>query len=303
MLSEKPRLTLQEKIKKTQEDINRELKILLPTEENDPSGLNLAKSIRYAILGSGKRIRAFLVLEVSRLFNVEEHSALRTACALELTHTFSLVHDDLPSMDNAHLRRGKPSVHVAFGEALAILAGDSMLTLSFEILAEVETYADPKVRADLVLTLAKAVGPNGMCAGQTIDLSTENIDLDIATIIRLQRLKTGCLLEASCLMGTILGHAPKEAKVALQGYAHDLGLAYQITDDLLDAEGSIDEIGKPVGTDVMLGKSNLVTLIGIEKAREHAKMLVNQAIAHLDYFDDNAHYLKELARHILSRRS
>lgn len=301
MVTKKQNLTFLEKIKKTQDEVQEFLSLLLPEEEDTP-GPNVIKAIRYAVLNPGKRLRAFIALEVAQLFNVNKTSAFRVACALEILHTFSLVHDDLPSMDNADLRRGKPSLHTAFDEAVAILAGDAMLTLSFEILAKEETYPDPKVRTDLILTLTKAAGTSGMCAGQAMDLYTENVDLDIETVIRLQRLKTGCLIGASCAMGAILGNAPKEAHVALQGYAHDLGLAYQITDDLLDVDGAIDEIGKPVGTDAILGKANLVTLMGKEKAKEHAHMLADQAIEHLNYFGNEAYYLRELALYLLNRR-
>jgi len=301
MIAEDRRPTFQEKIKRVQIEVEECLELILPLEEDTPSP-DLARAIRYAALSPGKRIRAFIALEVAQIFNVDRSSALRVACALEIIHTFSLVHDDLPSMDNAHLRRGKPSLHVAFDEALAILAGDALLTISFETLAKKETCPNPETRTELILALTKAASSKGMCAGQAMDLYTENTDLDVETAIRLQRLKTGCLIGASCSMGAILGNAPEKARLALQGYAHDLGLAYQITDDLLDVEGASDEIGKPVGTDAILGKSNLVTLMGIERAKEQASMLVDQSITHLGCFGDKASYLRDLSLYILNRR-
>ena len=290
-------------VRSLQQVVDAELNLLLPTEEPDLHESDLVRAMRYTVLGGGKRFRPFLVMEVASLFDVRHEYAVRAACALELIHAFSLCHDDLPCMDNADLRRGQPSVHVAFGEATAVLAGDALQALAFELLAHPATCADAKVRADIVLYVAKAVGHKGMCAGQLMDLVTENQRLDMSTIIRLQRLKTGRLIDACCTVGALLGHASPQEHTALQGYAHDLGLAYQITDDLLDLEASIDEVGKPVGTDDVLGKATLVNLLGQASAREHAAILVEQAIGHLESFDHRADQLRNLARYILVRRS
>lgn len=296
-------LSLNQQISLVQQSVIKFAESFLTLTESDPFEASLMTAMRYAMLNGGKHIRPFLLMQSASLFNVDHSSALRAACAVELVHTFSLVHDDLPAMDNAHLRRGKPSLHVQFDEAMAILAGDALLTSAFQVLSEDETHPDPKIRLELVKCLAKTTGARGMCAGQVMDLMTENQVLDTTSIVRLQRRKTGYLLEASCSMGAILGRASTSARQALHGFAHDLGLAYQITDDILDAEGNTDEIGKPVGTDSVLGKSNLVTLMGIKEAREHAAILVSQAISHLDYFDEKAKYLRELANQVLSRRA
>lgn len=298
-----PLPSLAERFSEIQHHINDALERLLPAPQEGSPASPLFQAMRYAVLTGGKRLRPFLVIESARLFNVSSTSALRAACGIELIHAFSLIHDDLPCMDNADLRRGKPSTHIAFDEATAVLAGDAMLALAFEILSEEETCSDPLVRNQLVAMASRAVGPLGMCCGQMMDISMENHGADMDTILRMLSLKTGRLLNAACLMGATLGRAPHPAQVALSGYAHDMGLAYQITDDLLDVEGLTDEIGKPIGTDASLGKANLVTFMGPAQAREHAAMLVKQALTHLDYFGDKAHYLMEFAKGILNRRS
>lgn len=198
----------------------------------------LAEAMRYAALGGGKRIRPFLVLSSAGLFDVAEASALRVAAAIEMLHCYSLVHDDLPAMDDSDLRRGRATLHREFDEATAILAGDALLTLAFEVLADPETHGDPQVRAQLVLSLARAAGPAGMVGGQMLDLEAEDLDLDIGAVTRLQRLKTGEIIAFSCEAGAILARASDAARQALHAYAHDLGLAFQIIDDLLDAEGA-----------------------------------------------------------------
>ncbi|MEC8163248.1 MAG: farnesyl diphosphate synthase, partial [Pseudomonadota bacterium] len=212
----------------------------------DAAERQLIESMRYASLDGGKRLRPFLLMQSAGLFGVGERSALRTGSALELIHCYSLVHDDLPAMDDDDLRRGKPTVHKQFDEATAILAGDALLTLAFEFLAHPETHANAGVRCDLVAALAKAAGAHGMVGGQMIDLQAENETFDIGQITRLQRLKTGELIAYACEGGAILGQASNNAREALRGYAHDLGLAFQIADDLLDIEGSVEEVGKAV---------------------------------------------------------
>jgi farnesyl diphosphate synthase len=261
------------------------------------------EAMRYSTLGGGKRLRPFLVMEGARLFGVNENCALRVGCAIEMVHCYSLVHDDLPAMDDDELRRGRPTTHVKYDEATAILAGDGLLTRAFEVLAHPSTHGDAQVRADLVLTLAAAAGAEGMVGGQMIDLAAEHQSLDINTITRLQRLKTGALIAFSAEAGAILGKAPAAARQALIAYAHDLGLAFQIADDLLDTEGSAEDVGKKVGKDAARGKATFVSILGIERARAQADMLAEQACRHLDMFAERAELLRQLARFVVERKS
>ena len=271
-----------------------------------PEGLEgrVFEAMRYAALAPGKRLRPFLVLASAQLFSVGRRSALQAASAIELVHAYSLVHDDLPAMDNSDLRRGRPTCHKAFDEATAILAGDGLLTLAFEVLAEPDTHGDPAVRCELTASLARAAGAGGMVGGQMIDLIAERRrDLDIGAITRLQRLKTGELIACACEAGAILGKAPAELRAALRGYAHDLGLAFQIADDLLDVEGSAGQTGKPVGQDVAAGKATFVSILGAERARAQAEVLVRQAIAHLESFQAKADLLRDAAQFVIDRRA
>jgi farnesyl diphosphate synthase len=264
----------------------------------------VVEAMRYAVLAPGKRLRPFLVLASAQLFSVSRRSALQAAVAVELVHAYSLVHDDLPAMDDSDLRRGRPTVHKAFDEATAILAGDGLLTLAFEVLASPDTHGDPGVRCELVASLAQAAGINGMVGGQMFDLIAESHpELDIGAITRLQRLKTGALIAFSCEAGAILGKAPMELRMALRGYAHDLGLAFQIADDLLDVQGSAGETGKPVRQDAAAGKATFVSILGPERARAQAELLVRQAVAHLDLFKERAELLREAARFVVDRRT
>jgi farnesyl diphosphate synthase len=271
-----------------------------------PDGLEarVFEAMRYAVLAPGKRLRPFLVLTSSTLFAVGRSRALQVAAAIELVHAYSLVHDDLPAMDNSDLRRGRPTCHKAFDDATAILAGDGLLTLAFEVLAQPDTHGDPGVRAELVASLAQAAGGHGMVGGQMIDLIAEHRrDLDIGAITRLQRLKTGALIAFACESGAILGKAAPELRLALRGYAHDLGLAFQIADDLLDVEGSAAATGKPVGQDAAAGKATFVSILGVERARAQAERLVSQAAAHLDLFAERADLLRQAARFVVDRRA
>jgi farnesyl diphosphate synthase len=271
-----------------------------------PEGLEarVFEAMRYAALAPGKRLRPFLVLASSTLFSVGKSRALQVAAAIELVHAYSLVHDDLPAMDNSDLRRGRPTCHKAFDDATAVLAGDGLLTLAFEVLGHPDTHGDPAVRAELVVALAQAAGGHGMVGGQMIDLTAEHRrDLDIGTITRLQRLKTGALIAFACESGAILGKATLEARHALRGYAHDLGLAFQIADDLLDVEGSAAATGKPVRQDAAAGKATFVSILGIERARAQAELLVSQASAHLDLFAERADLLRQAARFVVDRRT
>jgi len=261
------------------------------------------EAMRYAALAPGKRLRPFLAVVSADLFNVGRASSLRVGAAIEMVHAYSLVHDDLPAMDDADLRRGRPSCHKAFDEATAILAGDGLLTRAFGVLVEPETHGDALVRCELVRALAEAAGAHGMVGGQMIDLVAERQALDIGAITRLQRMKTGDMIAFASEAGAILGRSSWEPRHALRGYAHDLGLAFQITDDLLDTEGTEAETGKPVGRDAASGKATFVSILGPERARAQAEMLADQAIAHLDLFDEKADLLKDVARFVVSRRA
>jgi farnesyl diphosphate synthase len=261
------------------------------------------EAMRYAALAPGKRMRPFLVLAGARLFGVARRCALQVAAAVEMVHAYSLVHDDLPAMDNSDLRRGRPTCHKEFDEATAVLAGDGLLTAAFGVLADPDTHGDPGVRCELVAALAAAAGAAGMVGGQMIDLITEHQRLDIGAITRLQRMKTGALIAFSCEAGAILAKAPSEPRSALRGYAHDLGLAFQIADDLLDVEGSEVETGKPVGADAAAGKATFVSILGAARARAQAELLVRQAVAHLDLFEQRAELLREAARFVITRRT
>jgi len=262
------------------------------------------EAMRYSALAPGKRLRPFLVLAGARLFAVAERSALQVAAAIEMVHAYSLVHDDLPAMDDSDLRRGRPTCHKEFDEATAVLAGDGLLTMAFQVLADPDTHGDPAVRCELVGALARAAGPHGMVGGQMFDLLAEHdATLDIGAITRLQRLKTGALIAFSCEAGAILGKAAPELRAALRGYAHDLGLAFQIADDLLDVEGTAAETGKPVGSDAAAGKATFVSILGVERARDQAGLLVRQAIAHLDSFEEKADLLRQAAHFVVERRT
>ena len=300
ILAETATLALEKALRDTAREVEEVLEAVLPYE----GGLEarLFESMRYATLGGGKRFRPFLVTQ-SALFSVSRASALRAAAAIELVHCYSLVHDDLPAMDDDDLRRGRPTVHKQFDDATAILAGDALLTLAFEVLADPRTHDNGSVRADLVAALATAAGAHGMVGGQMLDLAAESIQLDMGGITRLQRLKTGALIAFSCEAGAILGHASTEPREALRGYAHDLGLTFQIADDLLDVEGTIEETGKAVGKDAAAGKATFVSILGVERAREQAKLLAKQAVEHLAIFDDSADPLRAAAYFVVERRS
>jgi farnesyl diphosphate synthase len=278
-----------------------ELDSLLPPEEGAEA--RLATAMRYATLGGGKRMRAFLVLEGAALFSVSETCAARVAASIEMLHAYSLVHDDLPAMDNDDLRRGKPTTHRAFDEATAILAGDALQARAFEVLAEPDTHSDPQARCELVAALGAAAGARGMAGGQMIDMLAEGQTLDGPAVTRLQSLKTGRLIQFSAEAGAILGRAPLMQRHLLAAYGRDLGAAFQIADDLLDAEGSAEETGKRTGKDQEAGKATMVAVLGIERARQQADMLAQQAAAHLDGFDERAALLRALASFVVERRN
>jgi len=261
----------------------------------------LYEAMRYAAIGGGKRLRPLLVVAGAELFNVDRERALRAGLAVECIHVYSLIHDDLPSMDDDDLRRGKPTVHRAFDEATAILAGDSLHALAFEILADEATHPDPFVRGELVLALGRASGPDGMAGGQMMDLMASRAGLDLAAVTRLQQLKTGALIGCCLELSAILGYVPPEGRTGLRGYARDIGLAFQIADDLLDHEGCEEKTGKRVGKDQGAGKETFVSLLGADRARRQAQALVEQAVAHLQPFGEKAELLRALARFAVER--
>ena len=269
----------------------------------DTAEARLFTAMRYATLGGGKRFRPFLTRQSARLFGVASSNALRAGAAIELIHCYSLVHDDLPAMDNDNLRRGKQTVHKKFDDATAILAGDGLLALAFEVIADPATHEMASVRTELITGLAKASGGHGMVGGQMIDLAAETTMLEIGGITRLQQLKTGAMIAFSCEAGAILGHATIQARDALRGYAHDLGLAFQIADDLLDVEGTMEETGKAVGKDEAAGKATFVSILGAERARAQAHFLADQAIEHLSVFDEAANQLRAAARFAVDRKN
>ncbi len=260
------------------------------------------RAMRYSSLSGGKRLRPFLAVSSAGLFGVSWDSAVNAACAIEFIHTYSLIHDDLPSMDNDDMRRGKPSCHKVFGEAAALLAGDGLLAFAFQVVSDPKVHPDPNVRCELVRSLAIASGCFGMVGGQMMDLEAENKKLSVEEIIRLQRMKTGELFAVSCETGAILGKAPGMMRQVLRAYAHDLGLAFQITDDLLDVLGNRKDTGKAVNKDRQKGKATLVASMGVDRAREHAQTLARQAIGHLNVFDKRADNLRKLAEFVISRK-
>lgn len=292
---------LKQAMSDTAEEVGDVLDDLLERMEGPEN--RLLEAMRYAALGGGKRVRPFLVVASSDLFGVGRASSLRAAAAIEMIHCYSLVHDDLPAMDDDDLRRGRPTAHIVFDEATAILAGDALLTKAFEVLASPDTHTDGNVRAELCLAFAKAAGERGMVGGQMLDIVAGDHELDVAEITRLQRMKTGELISVSCETGCILGKASPQMRTVLRGYAHDIGLAFQIADDLLDVEGNAEDVGKATGKDEAAGKATFVSLLGADRAREQANILVEQAIDHLNVFGDKAVLLKDLARFIINRKS
>ncbi len=282
------------------QSVERTLDDLLPGREGPEA--RLFEAMRYAILAGGKRLRPFLVVTAADLFAVPRAASLRAAAAVEMLHTYSLVHDDLPCMDDDDLRRGQPTTHVKFDEATAVLAGDALLTIAFEVLGDPATDPDAAVRLQLIRGLAAAAGAKGMCAGQMIDLLAEGTNPDRATIDRLQVLKTGALIAFSCEAGAVLGRASAAERDALREFGARLGRAFQIVDDLLDLEGSAADLGKAVGKDQAAGKATLVALLGAAGARDEAARLAAEAAARLDLFGENAILLRQTAEFAVNRR-
>ncbi|BBD97475.1 farnesyl-diphosphate synthase [Sphingobium amiense] len=267
----------------------------------DDARRRLYEAMRHAAIGGGKRLRPLLVQAASDLFHIDREAALRVGLAIECIHVYSLIHDDLPAMDDDDMRRGKPTVHKAFDEATAILAGDCLHDLAFQILSDEGTHPDPFVRIELVRALALASGPAGMAGGQMMDLEAEKTRFDLATVTRLQNLKTGALIEVCVEAAAIMARLPAEARVPLHGYARDIGLAFQIADDLLDVEGDPALAGKALGKDAAAGKETFVSLLGVERARAQAAMLVDQAKAHLHGHGAEADLLRAIADYIVER--
>lgn len=284
-------------------DSNALLATLLP----DPAPLGeerrLVEAMRYAALGPGKRFRPFLTVAAAMACGADRMQALHAGAAIECLHAYSLVHDDLPAMDDDDLRRGRPTVHKEFDEATAILAGDALQTEAFRILAMLETHPSAEVRLDLTRGLAEASGSIGMCGGQALDLAAADEDRDMGWTIRMQRLKTGALISFSCEAGAILGQANNQARAALYGYGMDIGLAFQIADDLLDLEGDEAAVGKRLAKDADAGKATLPGAMGVSEARDYAESLVRQAVAKLDCFGPSANLLRDAARFALQRQS
>jgi len=292
-------LSLQTAMREVAAEIDKQFDLLLPVPQ-DPRA-PLYEAMRYAAIGGGKRLRPLLTFATAQMFSVDRHCIARAATAIECIHVYSLVHDDLPAMDDDDLRRGKPTVHRAFDEATAVLAGDCLHALAFEILADPATHGDPFVRAELVSDLARAAGPAGMAGGQMMDLAAEHSSFDLATVTRLQALKTGALICSAVEAGAILGRVPVEGRTGLRGYARDIGLAFQIADDLLDHEGCEEKAGKRLGKDEEAGKETFVSLLGADRARQQARALVDQAIDHLRPFGAEADLLRAVARFAVER--
>jgi farnesyl diphosphate synthase len=292
-------IPLQGAMREITAEMDRQFDKLLPVPR-DPRA-DLYKAMRHAAIGGGKRLRPLLVFATAKLFGVDRECTARVATAIECIHVYSLIHDDLPAMDDDDVRRGKPTVHKAFDEATAILAGDCLHALAFELLADDRTHGDPFVRSELILCIAHAAGPSGMGGGQMMDLEAERTSFDLPTVTRLQAMKTGALIACSVESGAILGRVPPEGRTGLRGYARDMGLAFQIADDLLDVEGDEAAVGKALRKDGAAGKETFVSLLGVDRAREQARMLVDQAIDHLHSFGNEANLLRDIARFTLER--
>ena len=290
---------LGEAFERVQGEVDSAFDAFLPVP--DDTRARLVEAMRYATIGGGKRVRPLLLVATAELYGVNRDAAINAGCAVEAIHAYSLIHDDLPCMDDDELRHGKPTVHLAFDEATAVLAGDALHALAFDILTQNDVSSDPFVRSELVSVLARASGHEGMAGGQVMDMASEDQDYDLRQVTRLQQLKTGALLGASVEMGAILGRVPPEGRGHLRAYARDIGLAFQIADDLLDVEGDEALAGKALRKDGEQGKATFVTLMGAEKAREQARALVDQAVGHLSGHGSDARLLEALARFVVER--
>ncbi len=289
-------------IKETAAEVRAKIDRLLPVPETVEK--RVVEAMRYSSMAGGKALRPFMVLQSASLFGIDKARALRVAVALEMVHCYSLIHDDLPAMDNDDMRRGQPTCHKQYDEATAILAGDGLLTRAFGVIASEHCLFEPAIRIQLISELSKAAGVNGMIGGQMLDIMAETQeDMSLSEVIRLQKMKTGCLFSFACESGAIMAKASYEDRQALKSYARDIGLAFQITDDILDVEGDEQSMGKAVRKDLDAHKATFISLLGLEKAKEQADSLSYQAIAALERFDEKADYLRDLARYIVERRS
>jgi farnesyl diphosphate synthase len=266
----------------------------------------LIEAMRYSALGGGKRLRPFLVVESAALFEVPRERALMAGAALECIHCYSLVHDDLPAMDNDDLRRGRPTLHRAYDDATAILAGDALLTIAFDILSRMETHPDPAIRIALVRELSRSSGLGGMAGGQMLDLAAEgrfgSVAADEQSVVSMQAMKTGALLHFACIAGGILGGASSAEREALSRYGRAVGTAFQIADDLLDVEGDAATVGKATGKDAAVGKATLVSILGVAAARERLAGCVAAAERALSLFGQRGAILSEAARFVAARQ-
>ena len=290
---------LKDALKRIQAEVDAGFDALLPVPGD--ASARLVDAMRYAAIGGGKRVRPLLLTATAELYGVDRGQAIRASLAIEAIHSYSLIHDDLPCMDDDALRHGKPTVHKAFDEATAVLAGDALHAFAFEVLSDPALSGDPFTRAELVQCLACASGAGGMAGGQMMDIAAETETFDLHTVTRLQQLKTGALLGAAVEMGAILGRLAPEGRTHLRGYARDIGLAFQIADDLLDHDGNEEAAGKALRKDEAAGKATFVSLLGADRARAQGRALVDQAIAHLAQHGPEADLLRELARYIVER--
>jgi farnesyl diphosphate synthase len=286
-------------LKEAKDRVDELMKDMIPPIETDDAVLRDA--MRYAVLAGGKRLRPFLAITTARMFGVDDARSIRVGAAIEFVHTYSLIQDDLPCMDDAQTRRGETCTHLKFDEATAILASDGLQALAFDILSDQRTHDNPHIRCDLINRLAKAIGANGLVGGQMLDLIGETQQFDIGKINRMQRKKTGALIEFATVSGAVLSQSSSRMILALRNYAHDIGLTFQITDDILDVEGDAKKMGKGTGQDEQASKSNYVETLGLEKARQQADILTEQAIRHLSVFGQRADILRDLAKFIRDR--
>jgi farnesyl diphosphate synthase len=290
---------LEPSLRRIADEVDGAFERLLPLPADGRARLYAA--MRHAAIGGGKRLRPLLTVGAAELFGVPRERALRAGMAVECLHVHSLIHDDLPCMDDDDLRRGKPTVHRAFDEATAVLAGDALHALAFEILADPATHPSGAIRAELIAELARAAGAAGMAGGQMLDLMPEGAGSDLDAITRLQRLKTGALIGWCLEAGAALGQAGHEARTSLRGYGRCLGLAFQIADDLIDVEGSAEAAGKRCGKDMAAGKATFVSVLGVSGARQQARLLGAQAVEHLAPFGEKADLLKAVAAFAVER--
>jgi farnesyl diphosphate synthase len=290
---------LSQRVAETADLVTVALDELLPRADGPES--RLTEAMRYAALGPGRRLRPFFALETGRMFDVDDRPILRAACALECIHAYSLIHDDLPCMDDDDIRRGRPTVHKAYDEATALLAGDALQSAAFEILAHPDTHKDASTRAEMILKLAQASGARGLCGGQMIDMV--GVGDDLGAVARMQRLKTGALIGSAFELPLILARPSDGLRNALLAFAQDLGLAYQIVDDLLDAEADEASRRKQPARNGDRGKTNYVTLLGAEAAQERLDLLIQQTKAHLEPFGAAAEFLRDSVDFVLDRRN